>query len=209
MNLKNLVKSSALKMATAAALAAATVFAGTAALATDSILSGGSGSALWTETITVQENGAQVTYDVYYADGVEIQRVPHSTANQQAAHAAAPASYSDAQIGAKTKSADFSYKYVIECTATAYDPSPEENGGWGGMSATGVPLQPGVIAVDPKVIPLGSRVYIESLDGSWTYGYALAADTGGAIKGNRVDLLFLTKSECYEFGRRKCRVYVL
>lgn len=105
--------------------------------------------------------------------------------------------------------AGFKYSRVIECLATAYDTSPEENGGWGGQSATGVPLQPGVIAVDPRVIPLGSTVYVEALDGSWSYGYAVAADTGGAIKGKRVDLLFLTKGECYQFGRRSCRVYVL
>ncbi|MBR1970109.1 MAG: G5 domain-containing protein [Clostridia bacterium] len=102
-----------------------------------------------------------------------------------------------------------SYKYVIECEATAYDMSPEENGGYGGQTATGVPLDKGVIAVDPRVIPLGSRVYIEALDGSWSYGYAVAADTGGAIKGKRVDLCYRTRSECIQFGRRKCRVYVL
>ncbi len=101
------------------------------------------------------------------------------------------------------------YKYVLTCEATAYDISPEQNGGYGGMSATGVPLGKGVIAVDPKVIPLGSRVYIEALDGSWVYGYAVAADTGGAIKGNKVDLCYLTNAECIQFGRRKCRVYVL
>ena len=101
------------------------------------------------------------------------------------------------------------YKYVIECNATAYDLSAEENGGYAGQTATGVPLDKGVIAVDPRVIPLGSRVYIEALDGSWTYGYAVAADTGGAIKGNRVDLCYRTRSECIQFGRRKCRVYIL
>ena len=105
--------------------------------------------------------------------------------------------------------AALSYKYVIQCEATAYDLSPEENGGYGGQTATGVPLDKGVIAVDPKVIPLGSRVYVEALDGSWSYGYAVAADTGGAIKGKRVDLCFRTRSECIQFGRRKCRVYVL
>jgi len=110
---------------------------------------------------------------------------------------------------AATPNGNFNYKYVIECTATAYDLSPEENGGFGGMTATGVPLDKGVIAVDPKVIPLGSRVYIEAIDGSWSYGFAVAADTGGAIKGNKIDLCYRTRSECIQFGRRKCRVYVL
>lgn len=103
------------------------------------------------------------------------------------------------------------YKQVLTCNATAYDPSPESNGGYGGLTATGLPAKYGVIAVDPRVIPLGSKVYVESTDGgnSWVYGFAIAADTGGAIKGNRVDLCYNTKYECYQFGRRPCTVYVL
>lgn len=100
-----------------------------------------------------------------------------------------------------------SYKYVIECNATAY--SHEECGGRGAITASGLPLEVGMLAVDPRVIPMGSRVYVEALDGSWTYGYALVADTGGAIKGNRVDLSMGSRAECYKFGRRKCRVYVI
>ena len=71
--------------------------------------------------------------------------------------------------------------------------------------------QYGVIAVDPKVIPLGSRVYIESSDGgkSWVYGFAVAADTGGAIKGNKIDLCYNTRAECLQFGRRSATVYIL
>ncbi|MBR5156712.1 MAG: G5 domain-containing protein [Clostridia bacterium] len=103
------------------------------------------------------------------------------------------------------------YKKVIQCNATAYDPSPASNGGYGGLTATGMRAQYGVIAVDPRVIPLGSKVYVESPDGgdSWVYGFAVAADTGGAIKGNKVDLCYNTKSECYQFGRRPATVYVL
>ena len=59
------------------------------------------------------------------------------------------------------------------------------------------------VAVDPNVIPLNSLLYIEG------YGIFVAMDTGGAIKGNRVDLCFYTRAECIQFGRRKCRVYVL
>ena len=99
---------------------------------------------------------------------------------------------------------DFEYKYVLNCSATAYYDINNV-----GTTATGVPTRKGVIAVDPKVIPLGSRVYIEGVDGSWSYGYAVAADTGGAVKGNIVDLFFYTKAECYQFGRRNCKVYVI
>lgn len=218
MNLRNFVNGSVFRRAVATVAAAATVFAGSNALAVSNIMAARTGTVYKSQTLTVQEGNLQVVYDVYYADGVEIQRVARSSTEIQqpsytpaAVPAAAPAVSTDGVpvIGTKDKASDFTYQYVIECTATAYDPSPEENGGWGGMSATGVPLQPGIIAVDPSVIPLGSKVYVEALDGSWTYGYALAADTGGAIKGNRVDLLFLTKGECYDFGRRQCRVYVL
>lgn len=165
------------------------------------------------ETVTIQEGSDglhEVEYRISYTGAEETGRTELSRqVLVEAVDKIVEYGTAESVEEANANSLGFEYKYVIECTATAYDPSPEENGGYGGMSATGVPLQKGVIAVDPKVIPLGSRVYIEALDGSWSYGYAVAADTGGAIKGNRVDLLFLTKSECYQFGRRACRVYVL
>ncbi len=164
------------------------------------------------EMVTVQEGTdgvREVEYEVSYTDGVETNREPVSYETVvEPVDEIVEYGTADPEAAASSDK-PFEYKYVIECTATAYDPSPEENGGWGGMSATGLPLQKGVIAVDPSVIPLGSRVYVEAPDGSWSYGYAVAADTGGAIKGKRVDLLFLTKSECNNFGRRSCLVYVL
>ena len=83
----------------------------------------------------------------------------------------------------------------------------------GGYSKTAYGLTPGygIVAVDPKVIPLGTKLYIESSDGgkSWVYGYCIAGDTGGAIKGNKVDLCFNTKAECIKFGRKTATVYIL
>jgi 3D (Asp-Asp-Asp) domain-containing protein len=61
----------------------------------------------------------------------------------------------------------------------------------------------GVVAVDPKVIPLGSKLYVEG------YGYAIAGDTGGAIKGNRIDVFFYSSGETAQWGRRWVRVFVL
>ncbi|MER3495758.1 MAG: hypothetical protein C4320_02400, partial [Armatimonadota bacterium] len=61
----------------------------------------------------------------------------------------------------------------------------------------------GQVAVDPRVIPLGTMVYVEN------YGFAIASDTGGAIKGNRIDLCYRTNAECLRFGRRKVRVHIL
>lgn len=103
----------------------------------------------------------------------------------------------------------YTYSKVITCTATAYDASYESNGPWGAITATGKALASGMVAVDPRVIPLGTKLYIEAPDGSWSYGYAVAEDTGGAIKGNKIDLFYHTNYECRQFGRRKANVYIL
>lgn len=111
-----------------------------------------------------------------------------------------------AEIPAHTRS------FVVN--ASAYDLSyascgknPGDRGY--GITASGMRARYGVVAVDPKVIPLGTRLYITSVDGSWVYGEAIAGDTGGAIKGNRVDLFFDSYSECISFGRRQAMVYIL
>lgn len=101
------------------------------------------------------------------------------------------------------------YSKKITMTATAYSTSPSENGGYS-VSAMGNPLGYGIVAIDPSIVPLGSKVYIESTDGSWTYGVASAEDTGGAIKGNRIDLCYSgSANEVNSFGRRSCNVYIL
>ncbi|WP_286977476.1 3D domain-containing protein, partial [Candidatus Aquicultor secundus] len=73
----------------------------------------------------------------------------------------------------------------------------------GSRCANGMKARKGVVAVDPRVIPLGTRLYIEG------YGEAIAADTGGAIKGNRIDLCYNTPGECFDFGRRSVKVSIL
>lgn len=94
-------------------------------------------------------------------------------------------------------------KRVIVMQATAYDPTA------GSKTAMGTRARVGAVAVDPKVIPLGSKLYIESMDGFASYGYATAEDTGGAIKGNRIDLFYNSNAEANRFGRRNVKVYVL
>ncbi len=101
-----------------------------------------------------------------------------------------------------SSSFDGASRGVMMMNATAYTPDPAENGGYSG-TALGTPLRRGVVAVDPSVIPLGTRLYIEG------YGYARAEDTGGAIRGNKIDLLFMTRSEAYSFGRRTVKVHIL
>lgn len=95
------------------------------------------------------------------------------------------------------------FKKTMIMTATAYDDTPQSQGKWVGKTATGLPLQHGMIAVDPRVIPLGTRLYVEG------YGEGVAGDTGGAIKGNKIDLFFSSSRDVKNFGRRKVRVYIL
>jgi Uncharacterized protein conserved in bacteria len=99
------------------------------------------------------------------------------------------------------------YKAAFDIVATAYAPGPHDNGKWGDLTHIGTKVRPGIIAVDPRLIPLGSRVYIEFADGHGVY--ATAEDTGGAIKGHRIDIAMGTVHEAYDFGRQNVTVYVL
>jgi 3D (Asp-Asp-Asp) domain-containing protein len=72
-----------------------------------------------------------------------------------------------------------------------------------GITATGLRARKGIVAVDPRIIPLGTKLYIPG------YGEALAADTGGWIKNYRVDLCFESLEECFQYGRRKIHVYLV
>lgn len=92
----------------------------------------------------------------------------------------------------------------ISVEATAYT---ADCAGCSGVTATGVNLKDNpdskVIAVDPNVIPLGSKVYVEG------YGYATAEDTGGAIKGNRIDVFIPSQAQAEDWGRKTVTVKIL
>ena len=92
------------------------------------------------------------------------------------------------------------FRSVMAMEATAYIPT---DGDGHGITASGVPARRGVVAVDPRIIPLGTRLYISG------YGLALAADTGGAITGDRIDLCMESYGEAMHYGRRDVKVYVL
>ena len=91
--------------------------------------------------------------------------------------------------------------YVSSTAFTAYC------NGCSGRTATGINLRANpnmkVIAVDPSVIPLGTKVYVEG------YGYAIAGDTGSAIKGNKIDVFFPTKADAYRWGSKKVKIKIL
>lgn len=88
------------------------------------------------------------------------------------------------------------FRQAYEMRATAYTYT-------GNNCATGVPPGPGIVAVDPRVIPLGSNLYIEG------YGYAQAMDTGGSIKGRMLDVFFTTREAALQWGVRQVRAYIL
>ena len=82
----------------------------------------------------------------------------------------------------------------------------------GNCTSTGVAARPGYVAVNPKQIPYGTKMYIVSADGRYVYGYAVAADTGGFAtngSGRIVDLRFNTSEECWNFGVREVIIYIL
>ncbi|NLV21345.1 MAG: hypothetical protein GXY49_05105 [Syntrophomonadaceae bacterium] len=93
---------------------------------------------------------------------------------------------------------------TLTMTATAYCSCYQCNYPYyGAPSYLGLPLGKGIIAVDPKVIPMGSRLYVEG------YGEGIAADQGGAIKGNRLDLCFASHQQALNYGIKTVKVTIL
>ncbi len=141
------------------------------------------------------------TVRVQYADGraVTMQTLAETVMKQPVARVIA--------IGTKPLIATegpFKGKEIRYLPASAYYPGPNNyGGGVGDTTAIGLVARHGVVAVDPSVIRLGSKLYIDG------YGYAVAGDTGGAIKGDRIDLCFDTYDEAMQFGRRTVKVYIL
>lgn len=109
------------------------------------------------------------------------------------------------QIEVDASGRPVNYKSCISATATAYSP---EDGNW---TATGEPAQLGLIAVNPRQIPYGTMMYIRTSDGSYIYGVAKAADTGGFISDStvKVDLFFGSDGEAIQFGRRTVEIYFI
>jgi 3D (Asp-Asp-Asp) domain-containing protein len=96
------------------------------------------------------------------------------------------------------------WRQPIMMEATAYEPGPRSCGRWAdGRTAIGLKAEKGVVAVDDRVIPMRTRLYIPG------YGFAIAADRGSAIKGKRIDLCYATYEEAIRFGRQPVKVYIL
>lgn len=113
-----------------------------------------------------------------------------------------PAVFAMGRAGHQTSRSSFTRRgNVRTMEATAYTPcAGRKNPTF--RTRTGLPARFGVVAVDPRVIPLGTLLFVEG------YGFAIAADTGGAIKGNKIDVCLPTRSQVMNWGRRKVRVHV-
>jgi uncharacterized protein YabE (DUF348 family) len=143
--------------------------------------------------VTLKENGEVVSKSVTEEKVIEKPTTKVVAVGTKAVTASVSRSNSEPDSGKE---------FYVE--ATAYTPYCA---GCSGISATGINLRSNsslkVVAVDPRVIPLGSKVWVEG------YGYAVAGDTGGAIKGNKIDILVPTESEANQWGRKKVRIKVL
>ena len=145
-----------------------------------------------------QDGSKLVTVNVTFADGVEV------SARQVSEKIIVPAKPQIIQVGTRntveTSRGAMRFSRVEMMEATAYLPT---DGSPAGITATGAKARHGIVAVDPSQIPLGTRVYVEG------YGVALAADVGGDINGDRIDLCMEDYSDAMRFGRRSVKVYVL
>jgi 3D (Asp-Asp-Asp) domain-containing protein len=114
-----------------------------------------------------------------------------------------PTLYLMGKAGFQPSRGAFARSSVRTMVATAYDPSPQTIGpGATGRTRTGRIATYGCVAVDPRVIPLGTLLYVEG------YGFGLACDTGGAIKGNRIDLCYDSRRVANRYGKKKVQVHI-
>ena len=143
-----------------------------------------------TRVVSEGQNGIKaVTSKVTYKNGEEISRevigedIVTPVKNRVIAKGTADVKVAVSKSSSAAKSVSAStggssingmqYTKKITMTATAYTTSPSENGGYS-VSAMGNPLRHGIVAIDPSIVPLGSKVYVEAADGSWSYGVASA-----------------------------------
>ncbi|WP_299093614.1 LysM peptidoglycan-binding and 3D domain-containing protein [uncultured Metabacillus sp.] len=138
--------------------------------------------------------------DELILDGVDAANVKAATTNAKPTEKKVASKLEKAPV----KQAKPSVEKELTVTATAYTANCE---GCSGITSTGIDLNANpdqkVIAVDPDVIPLGTKVHVEG------YGTAIAGDIGGAIKGNRIDVFIPSKAEAKEWGRKQVEVKIL
>lgn len=148
-----------------------------------------------TRTVVQGQNGvAMNTVKIVYQNGLEVKRevLKSETVQQPRNRVVAMGTITSVSRGNQL----INFREARYMGASAYTYT-------GYHTATGKTPTVGTVAVDPSVIPLGSRMYIEG------YGYATAGDTGGSIKGDRLDLFMEERGQCLNWGRRTVKVYIL
>ncbi|HEU4752272.1 MAG TPA: 3D domain-containing protein, partial [Armatimonadota bacterium] len=143
----------------------------------------------------------RVSYRAKLVDGREVER---STVSEETLREAQPEIVLSRKPYLLGSRGAYIGKRTLPVVATAYDPGPGSCGKYAnGRTCNGKRAGYGIIAVDPKVIPLGSKIYVPG------YGYGIAADVGSAIQGNRVDLGFNSRSGSFKWGRRQVTIQII
>ena len=128
--------------------------------------------------------------------------VPKQILHVSAQKTAAKTTAAQPKPAAKVQGVTFTKELTV--TATAYTADCK---GCSGITATGLNLKKNpnakVLSVDPKVIPLGTKVYVEG------YGYAVAADKGSAVKGNKIDVFFSSKKQALQWCVKKVKIKIV
>lgn len=146
-------------------------------------------------TVTRGKNGEELqTWSITYHNGQEVSR--NLVDRQVTADATEAVVHVGTGQTVSRGGESIRFREAMEVVATAYTYT-------GYRTATGAITVYGVVAVDPRVIPLGTRMYIEG------YGHATALDTGGAIKGNRIDVFLESEDEANRWGVRTVKIYLL
>lgn len=177
----------------------------------------------WQETVLQEGQDGEYTevYEVIYQDGrqtarqlidvVDVEPVPtiieRGTMENFANNGDPVASISTAADGSGTITLENGQVLTFREARTMKGTAYTTGGSVGSRTASGTAVHVGVVAVDKKVLPLGTKVYVVSNDGAYVYGFAVAEDTG--VRGNTIDLYMDTNRECIQFGVRECTVYIL
>jgi 3D (Asp-Asp-Asp) domain-containing protein len=141
-----------------------------------------------------QPGSVKRTYRVTYKNGKPVSKELLKEEKTEAV----PALFLMSRSGFQTSRGSFNRGKVLTMSATGYHSMVTGTG----RTRMGMRAGFGHVAVDPRVIPLGSLLYVEG------YGFAIASDTGGAIRGNKIDLCFASRRTAMSFGRKKVKVHV-
>ncbi|MBD5160886.1 MAG: hydrolase [Oscillibacter sp.] len=177
----------------------------------------------WQETVLQEGNDGEYTevYEIIYQDGQRVARqlidvvdieasstiIEKGTMKNFANNGDAVAAINTAADGSGTITLENGEVLTFSSARIMRGTAYTTGGKVGTRTASGTTVHVGVVAVDKKVLPLGTKVYVVSNDGKYVYGFAVAEDTG--VRGNSIDLYMDTNRECIQFGVRECTVYIL